>query len=267
MRIGLVIEGSHLYHRRTRVDLLEQLWAEEIPRAVGCPRWTKIFGISKGSIAAMRLRQTKLKRTTSIAEPLDQLLERLRQGHRIDCFVVAWDLVPPWDKQAPVCRWEETLGLYEGLSLSNALERPFRDFAAKRFKEMRRREFPGARPSVPQIEAGSVLAVCMEPLFESVFMDERAMRRSLGIVGKRTRGWPTGWDTKNVRASDVIEAAVDAARGSSPLPQVCRRIRQGYETLKTEWGIHFVKSGAFDGALADHPFGKRLAEIRPAREC
>jgi hypothetical protein len=212
----------------------------------------------------MRLTQTNLRRTTAIAEPLDQVLERYRRIHDIECFVIAWDLVPPWDKQAPVCRWNETLGLYEGLSLSSFLDRPFRDFAANRFREMRQRVRPSVRSGPPQIEAGGVLAVCMEPLFESIFMDERAMRRSLGIVGKRTRGWPSGWEKDNVRAVEVIEAAVDAARGSVPLPPVFRRIRQGYETLKTEWGIHFMQSRAFDRALTINAVGKRLAEIRPA---
>jgi hypothetical protein len=262
MRIGLVVEGSHVFHSRTRVDLLEQLWSQEIPRAVHCLRPAKVFGISKGSIAAMRLNRTALRRTTSIAEPLDHILERLRRVHRIDCFVVAWDLVPPWDKQAPLCRWNETLGLYEGLSLSNALDRPFRDFAAARFREMSGRRSPNRRHATPRLEAGSVMAVCMEPLFEAVFMDEHAMRRSLGVTGRRTRGWPSGWDHENVRASEIVEAAVDAARNLTPMPPVFRKIRQGYETLKTEWGIHFVQSRAFDKSLANHPVGKRLAEIR-----
>jgi hypothetical protein len=255
-----------VYHNRTNVDLLEHLWSQEIPRAVGCLTPAKVFGISKGSLAAMRLKSVHLKRTTAISEPLDLVLERLRRAHNIDCFVVAWDLVPPWDKEAPVCRWNETLGLYEGLSTSNALDERFRDFATTRLREMRRRGRPDARSVVPQLVPGSVVAVCMEPLFESVFMDERAMRRCLGIVGRRTKGWPSGWERENVRASEVIEAAVDAARHTVPLPPVFRRIRQGYETLKTEWGIYFVQSRAFHRSLVHHPLGRRLAEIRASQQ-
>ena len=262
MRLGLVVEGSHLYHKRTQVDLLEQLWSKEIPRAVGCATPAKVFGISKGSLAAMTLKKTALRRTTAIAEPLDAVLERVRVTHNIDCFVVVWDLVPPWDKQAQMCRWTETLGFYEGLSLSDTLDARFRDFAAARFNEMRQRVAPSAREQVPKLVRGGVLAVCVEPLFESVFMDERAMKGSLGIARKHAKGWPAGWDSGNANASEVIGAAVDAGRDAKPPSLVFRRIRQGYETLKTEWGIHFIQSRAFDNSLRRHPLGKRLAEIR-----
>ncbi len=87
MRLGLVVEGSHLYHKRTQLDLLEQLWSKEIPRVIGCVAPTKVFGINKGSLAAMTLKNTPLRRTTAIAEPLDAILERVRLAHDIDCFV------------------------------------------------------------------------------------------------------------------------------------------------------------------------------------
>jgi hypothetical protein len=250
-----------VYHTRTREDLLERLWGREMQRVIGFPPPTKVFGISKGSLAAMKLQQTQLTKTTSIAEPLDAVLERLRKEHSIECFVVTWDLVPPWDKEAKVCRWNETLGLYEGLSLSRTLDRRFREFAANRFREMRRRVRPSSRATVPQLVNGGVFPVCVDPLFESVFMNERDMKRSLGVSGRRMRGWPSGWDGANVRASEVIGTAVDAARDAAPRNPVFRRIRQGYETLKTEWGIHFVESGAFDQSLRQHPLGQRLAEV------
>jgi len=250
-----------VYHTRTREDLLERLWGREIQRVVGFEPPAKVFGISKGSLAAMKLQHTPLRKTTSIAEPLDAVLERLRKEHSIECFVVSWDLIPPWDKEAKVCRWNETIGLYEGLSLSRTLDSRFREFATIRFNEMRQRARPSSRQSAPQLLSGGVFAVCAEPLFESVFMNEREMKRSLGISGKRIRGWPSGWDRANVRASEVIGAAVDAAREAAPSSPVFRRIRQGYETLKTEWGIHFVGSGAFDQSLRRHPLGQRLAEV------
>jgi hypothetical protein len=263
MRLGLVVEGSHLYHKRTQADLLEQLWSKEIPRVIGCVTPTKVFGITKGSLAAMRLKKVKFRRTTATREPLDAILERERLAHNIDCFVVVWDLVPPWDKQAQLCRWNETLGLYEGLSLSETLDERFRSFAAARFTEMSQRAQPGARTHAPKLVRGAVLGVCVDPLFESVFMDERAMKKALGISGKRARGWPPGWDDGNATASEIIGAAVDAGRDIMPPGPIFRKIRQGYETLKTECGIHFVQSGAFDNTLRRHPLGTRLAEIRP----
>ncbi len=262
MRLGLVVEGSHLYHSRTHADLLEQLWGREIPRAVGCYTPSKVFGVTKGNLASMNLKKVKLTRTTSIAEPLDAILERHRKEYKIDCFVVVWDLVPPWDTQAKMCRWSETLAFYEGLSLSATLDGRFRDFATDRFDEMRRRARPGLRTGLPRLVQGAVLAVCVDPIFESVFMDELAVRRSLGIRGKRTRGWPRRWRVENVNASDLIGAAVDIARDTNPRLPVFRRIPQGYETQKTEWGIHFVQSREFDVSLRSHPLGIRLAEIR-----
>jgi hypothetical protein len=261
VRLGLVVEGSHLYHKRTQADLLEQLWSKEINRVARSAKPVRVFGISKGSLAAMKLKQTNLRRTTAIAEPLDAVLERLRQSHNIDCFVVVWDLVPPWDKQVEMCRWTETLAFYEGLALSETLDRTFRDFAAGRFGEMSRRATPKARRNTPRLVRGAVLAICVEPLFESIFMDERAMKVSLGVIGKRTRGWPGGWEQRNPNASDVIGAAVDVARDTKPAPQVFRRIPQGYETQKTEWGIYFLQSRAFDESLRRHPLSVRLAEI------
>lgn len=261
MRLAFVVEGSHVYHQRTKVDLLTQLWREELPRVIDCVRPDKIFGINKGSVAAMRLRNTPLRRTTSIAEPLDYVLERHRKTHKIDCFVIVWDLVPPWDREAPTCRWNETLGLYEGLSLSTTLDSSFRNFVAARYDEMTQRARPNTRSMVPQLVPGAVLAVCVEPLFESVFMNEPAMKRCLGLRGIRAKGWPAGWNRRNTSATKVLEAAVDAARDAAPNNPAFRRIRQGYETLKTEWGIHFVQSGTFDHELQSHPLGKRLAEF------
>src|SRR5262249_28069318 len=138
----------------------------------------------------------------------------------------------------------------------------FREFAERRFNEMRNRPEPRARPSLPELRPGGVIAVCIEPVFESIFMDERAMRKALGLHGTRTKGWPSGWSVQNVHANDVVGAAVDAARDAGTGNALFRRIRQGYETQKTEWGIHFLQSGAFTAAIKCHPLGKRLAEIR-----
>lgn len=263
MRVGFVVEGSHVYNSRTKVDLLQRLWRVELPRAIGCGTPDHVFGMSKGSVSAMRLQKMPLKPTTSIAEPLDEILERHRLTHGIDCFVIVWDLLPPWDKAAPLCRWNETLSLYEGLSLSSHLDATFRKYAADRFQEMSQRKRPNFRPRVPKAIQGSVLAVCVEPLFESVFMDELAMRKCLGVRGIRTQGWPSGWSRGNARASRVVAEAIDAARDAAPTKPVFRRIRQGYETLKTEWAIHLFQSRLFDNELKGHPLGTRLNEVVP----
>ncbi len=165
---------------------------------------------------------------------------------------------------AEMCRWTETLGFYEGLSLSDTLDARFRNFAVSRFNEMRQRVQPSVRQQAPRLIRGAVLAICVDPLFESVFMDEGEMKQSLGIKGRRAKGRPSGWDCENTGASEVIGAAVDVGRDTKPPSPVFRKIRQGYETLKTEWGIHFLESRAFDNSLRRHPLGRRLGEIQIA---
>jgi hypothetical protein len=93
-------------------------------------------------------------------------------------------------------------------------------------------------------------------------MNEKAMKTCLGVIGRRTVGWPSGWDPQNTKAEKVIEAAVDAARVSFPHAPVFRKVRDGYAVLKTEWGIHFAKSGLFDHTLRTSGYGRRLAELR-----
>jgi hypothetical protein len=114
MRLGLVVEGSHLFHQRTRVELLEQLWGTEIPRVTCSPRPVRVIGMSKASLVAMQLRESNFRRSSSLAEPLDALIERVLEQGGIDCLVVVWDLVPPWDRSEKTCRWTETLAFYEG---------------------------------------------------------------------------------------------------------------------------------------------------------
>lgn len=208
----------------------------------------------------MRPQSIGFRKTTSTQEPLDAALERFRVSFKIDCFVVVWDLLPPWDRNQKTCRWNETLAFYEGLSLSQTLDEQFRTYAERRFEELRKRRRPNERTVVPQLEPGGIVAVCVDPLFESIFMNESAMRRSLGVSGKRTTGWPTGWESKNRRASELIGAAIDVAREAIPQQALFRRLKQGYES-KTPWCIHFIESGEFDAVIRAHPLGKRLVEI------
>ena len=256
-----MVEGSLVCNPRTHADLLNQLWRVEIPRAIGCVKPDYVFGISKASVAAMKLRQMPFQRTTSIAEPLDALLERRRRQYNVDCFVVVWDLLPPWDKDIRVCRWNETLALYEGLSLSSELASSFREFAARRFDEMRKRSPHHRRDKQTVVESSSVIAVCMEPLFEVGFMDERAMKQCLGIVGRHARGWPGNWRRDNRNADHVVEDAIHVVRQEFPHLELFRKLRQDYDQGKTEWGIHFANSRSFDRSLRTTQFGHRLAEM------
>lgn len=273
MRTALVVEGSHQPHRRTNEDLLRKLWAHVVPEALGCFQPGLVFGINKGCVAAMQLRDVNLKRTTSSAEQLDYVLERLRRVHDIDCFVVAWDLLPPWDKTVAACRWQETLAFYEGLSLSEALHEPFRESSRLRFSELSQRSEPSQRPGVPSLEPGAVIAVCMDPVFEACLLDERAMRKSLEILNKRVPFWPGQWASSASVADKLVGKAIHAAREVSrsakrtqpALKKLFNRLPGPYEISKTEWGIYLLESGNFDETLKSSGFGKRLVELKPQR--
>jgi hypothetical protein len=265
LRVGLIVEGSHSSHQRTGIDLLKQLWGVELARAIGFEAPAFVFGFNKGNIASMQLPEGALRRTTSMKEPLDAMIERLRRAFQIECFLVVFDLSPPWDKQHRDCRWKETLAFYQGLSLSQHLDIRFQEKAAQRFLEMSQRTIPSQRICVPKLEVGSIIAVCMEPLFESGLLDEKAMRKCLKLEKKRTVGWPNNWDPNNNQAGEVIAKAVDIARKVGFKNKELKRFRNGYNILKTEWGIFFVKSKLFDQALKGSGFGKRLLEIAKKR--
>lgn len=261
MRYAIIVEGTqNVCHPRTKLDLFKDLWQVRIPCVFGLPEPAFVLGINKGSIAAMRLRESRLRRTTSIAEPLDVLVERCRQSNGIDSFLVLWDLLPPWDREAGICRWNETLAFYEGLSLSKVLPQLFRDAAKAKLIDLKKRS-PAGRHFPPRLCHGGILAICMDPIFESCLMDEKSMRRCLGVDNRRTPHWPADWNPKNRNAERVISDAIDVARAVNPNAKVFRRVRGRYEIQKTEWGLYFIQSGMFNSSLRKCQFGQRLCSI------
>ncbi len=82
-----------------------------------------VVPIQKTHLVAMDPSQPKM---SGASEPLDHLLVRVIDKHKIESVVIAWDLTPPWDPDAEedrYCRWNETKKLYGHLAESEVHRR------------------------------------------------------------------------------------------------------------------------------------------------
>jgi energy-coupling factor transporter ATP-binding protein EcfA2 len=80
-----------------------------------------VVPIHKPHLVAM---DPSLPKMSGASEPLDHLLARVIDEHKIEAVVIAWDLTPPWDPDAEedrYCRWNETKKLYAHLAESEVL--------------------------------------------------------------------------------------------------------------------------------------------------
>jgi hypothetical protein len=113
-----------------------------------------------------------------------------------------------------------------------------------------------------------VLPVCMEPMFETLLVqDEGALRRALSLQG-RIPGWPAqGWGDPAVRKPDreVLGPAILAVSRMRPKPAVLRTVRGDMKTNKDGWGEFLLRRLLADDlarpALLSQPLPKRLAEL------
>ena len=113
-----------------------------------------------------------------------------------------------------------------------------------------------------------VLAICMEPMFESLLtQDESAVRRALGLRGQ-VRGWPRhGWADSGERRPDdrILAPAILAASNQRPKPEPCRQIGGDMRTRKNEWGEFLLRKLLEDekarATVLAHPIARRLAEL------
>lgn len=198
------------------------------------------------------------------AEPLDQLIARCMASEPFDAAIVAWDLVPAWNPAERPCRWQETVTFYEMLASSEDLPKAWVAYAETRRDELRGRQRPGARAAAPRLTAGACLALCMDPMFEDVLVqNESAVKRALDVTGGLA-GWPK-WRQSRNPDTDVIAAAVAALPGRAA---VRRRVRGDYRTRKDEWGEYLLRQLGKDPTarllLKEHPLVARLAELMPA---
>lgn len=264
LRTVLFVEGSFGIPNRALVTPHRALWCETIAPLLGLPPPDEVVPIGKTHLANMRRNDPELRTAGRPAisgngETLDQLMARWLVTHPFDVAVVAWDLVPRLNHLVETCRWLETKELYRLLALG-ALPEPWIEKAHARFEELEARgEQAGARKHPPAIEPGAVLAVCMEPMFEGLFAEERALRKALKMVGVSTRRWPTQWDPRRPD-KQLIGPAIAAARDAKiKLP-----VRGDFQVSKDEWGAYLFRAMFTDpehAQLREHALVRRLREV------
>lgn len=265
LRTALFVEGSFGIPNRALVAPHRALWCETIAPLLGLPPPDEVVPIGKTHLANMRRNDPALQTAGRPAisgngETLDQLMARELATHTFDVAVVAWDLVPRLNHLAETCRWLETKELYRLLALG-VLPEPWTGKARARFDELEARgEQAGARTQLPAIEPGAVLAVCMEPMFEGLFVDERALRRALKMVGVSTRHWPRRWDPRRLD-KELIGPAIAAARAAKiKLP-----VRGDFQVSKDEWGAYLFREMLTDPEhgtqFKEHALIRRLREV------
>jgi hypothetical protein len=209
-----------------------------------------------------------IPRPVGAGESFDRILVRKLNRDPFDAALVAWDLVPAWHPGGDYCRWNETIDLYRFLGQSPVLPYPWRDKAQRRFEELASRDRPGVRPGPPTLEHGMILAVCMEPMFESLLVqDERSVKRALDLT-KTPRGWPTrGWGDPHERQPDqrVLAPAILSVRGMKPVPRYANHIRGDMKTNKDGWDEYILRKLILDPnsreIILNHPLSLRLRDL------
>lgn len=264
LQVALFVEGSDPPDNLTRSSL-RQIWNEHLAGALGLSSFSGVYPISKKHLLAM---DPDTPPMSGAGEALDQYMTRMHRRAPFDAAVIAWDLIPEWNREAGVCRWQETLDLYRLLASSKDLDAPWRERARGRWRELTGRPTPSARRRPPVLGRHEILALCMDPVFESLLcVDEAGVRRALGLAGKNVREWPSGWKKVDVRRPDdaLLQPAVDAARGERT--SATRAVRGAWDTSKNEWGEFLLRSLLADPQCApkliEHPICRRLAEIGP----
>ena len=262
MTRALFVEGpsEHLHDGHSFV----RLWQEAILGNLGLPRFDHICAINKKFLIAMRPGSPKM---SGASLPLDHLIEQKRKELGFDCAVVAWDLVPGWaGGVAHLCRWEETVEFYEGIARSRALPNSWTAFAAARVQDLTNRTVPSERAALTKLAPNSIMALCMEDMFESLIAcDERMVKNLLGCHGKEVNGWPKKWKRPPKRVDTaLLSPAIAAARRLRPRVVEAFAVQGDMITAKHEWGYFFVQrmlSEAGSRKARDHQICKRLREV------
>lgn len=234
MRVALFVEGSAPVGN---VDHCTKLWNATLLPALGRAPVDVIVPIGKDAISRMRG-----LRTSTSAPGLDARIAQTRRLHNLDpatdAIVIAWDLEPV-DPDHRRCAFDEKLGLYKGIAESALLADTSwaLDAAARAAVLALRAGTTPAGASLSRLQPGTVLALCMEPMFEGLLVhDGRAVRDALGLSAYPS-GWPSGWGGAERDPSKRLMApAIDLMRAQRPRAPVRRLIRDNWRNAKDEWG-------------------------------
>jgi hypothetical protein len=262
MKLALFVEGAEGNTVR-RGPLLDAMW-NRLAKEVGAQEFATVVPISKKHLAAMDPKNPPI---SGAGEALDQLMARWLQRAPFDAAVVAWDLVPALNPEEGLCRWQETLNLYQWLGASVSLTEPWCRAAKRRHSALLSRAIPSQRMQPHRVAPHEVVAVCMDPMFEALLLQkEQDVLRAFGIRVRPT-GWPTqGW-TSAVRRpdDDVLVPMIDALR-SGPhrqWPRVAKTIRADARN-KDPWLEYLLRHLLDDpdarALVLEHPICRRLTE-------
>lgn len=233
MRRILLVEGSDSRPPGAEATALSGLWGA-ICEAVAVPRFDRVEPIDKGLI----------ERLTEGDAALDEEIVRLALCQPDDAIVVAWDARPPWlGATADVCRWRETVSLYRRLDERRRLPAPFHRHVQARRLDLEGRNSPHEKHSPPvRLAPGSLHAVCMEPMFEGLFCEEKVIRQALFLTGQEVKDWPKKWTRRSqLEAKSLLDQAIHAARRHNPRPAIVRQIGLDYTRNQESWAAHFIR--------------------------
>ena len=268
LRVALFAESSaYPQPSRGRPDPFRAFWAGLLG-ALGRVEPVRFIPINKKHLVAM---SPNRPRTMSGAdEGLDKLIARKHREEGFDAAVVLWDLVPFWNELGEFCRWRETLLFYERLGASEVLPEGWAERARQRHQELVARPVPSAAPKARPLQAGDLLAVCIDPMVEGLILqDEGAVRRALGLSAARGATWPTqGWGLSRRPDTELLKPVLQSMAALSPRPEVCKQIQPEYQTRKAEWGEYLLRQQLADSAakagIVQHPVSLRLAARLPS---
>ncbi|HWO26770.1 MAG TPA: hypothetical protein VNO30_48910 [Kofleriaceae bacterium] len=281
MTIAIFAEGSDGVTPSRVAPYLYQIWCQQLPAYLSLLDIKRVVPISKKAILALDPNQPPM---SGAGEPLDDLLVRENKEKPFDVAVVAWDLAPPWDKNASTCRWNETLDFYKYLVAREKLPQPWFGYAKRRYLDLSSRVKPSSRDALPSLEKGAILPICMEPEFERLLVEsEKHIRMSLGVQNKHAPRWPN-WDIdeRGQGNTDLLQKAILSARrmkaGSkkskaSPKSSasIVRQIRGDMITAKDEWGSFFLRAICDDEGgkqkLLSLPLARRLSDLLAKSRC
>lgn len=266
MRVALFVEGSAPLADK---DYCKRLWNEVLLPGLGRAPMDVVVPIGKNAISRLRGLPT-----SNSAPGLDERIQRLLVGESSldptkDAVVIAWDLEPV-DTGRPRCAFHEKKGLYAGIATSPLLVgTAWAQDAARRAQRLD--HLAGQPPTgahLSQIRPGTVLGVCMDPMFEGLMAhDGRAIRNALDLTSDPV-GWPTGWGTDERNPSDrLLGPAIDAMRRIRPPAKVRRKIFNNWRCAKDEWGHLLLGKLLADPSQAAiiraHAIAQRLSAILP----
>ena len=265
-KIIVFVEGSRQFFGDQQTDPLDTIWRTHMTSLCKLLRIERIVPISKKNITVMA---PGLSISGVGAIPLDLMINREIQTQAFDVAVVIWDLLPPWNRESRTCRWNETVDLFRRLAERELIREPWLGYAKNRYAELVARKTPGVRKRLPLLQSGSVLAVCMEPAFESLLLScEQEIRETLGARGRHIPDWPN-WNLNHPVPKEILQNAIvavkRAARGSSRSPGVFRLIRGTMENEPNAWGELFLRRllalPKCRARLRAHHISRRLREL------